>query len=113
MEVIFLIMMRVIIEDLLRVFPGEKELCTDFANGLFTACFTLDQLIAPIVGSCLNSALGYARTGSCYGLMVMGYFAVYWVGIRRKEEGSENMLETQCQTPKEVQLTSNFKLDQI
>lgn len=114
MEVIFLIMMRVIIEELLRVFPGEKELCSDFANGMFTACFTLDQLIAPIVGSSLNSALGYPRTGTCYGLMVLGYFAVYWVSIRRKEEGGkENMLESQSQTQKEVELTSNSKLDQI
>jgi len=86
MEVIFLIMTKVMISDLLEVFPEEKELCTDFANGLYLACFTLDQLFAPLVGSILNSYLGYASTGTCYALIALIFFLLYWIFIGRKPD---------------------------
>ena len=93
MEVIFLIIIKIFIKELLKVFPGENELCTDFANGLYMSCYTLDQFVAPIVGSSLESILGYDRTGMCYGMISLTYFVIYWVWRKGEEEKYENMVE--------------------
>jgi len=80
MEGVFLIISKTIIHDLLEVFPEDQNLCADFANGLFTACFSLDQLIAPLVGSFLNMYLGYANTGACFSVLIlMVFFVGYWI----------------------------------
>ena len=93
-EVIFLIVTKVLRIELLVVFPGENELCADFANGLYLACYTLDELLAPMTGSLLNNFLGYARTGGFYGVKALVYFAVYWSFTRKiTEEGYDNMVE--------------------
>ncbi len=78
-EVVFLIITKVIIHELLNVFPGDKNLCGDFANGLFTACLSLDQLIGPIVGAILNDYIGYIRTGSFFVIFLLSFFVPYWV----------------------------------
>ncbi len=78
-EVVFLIITKIIIHELLKVFPTEKNLCGDFANGLYTACFSLDQLIGPIAGAILNNYIGYDRTGSCFVIFLLMFFVPYWV----------------------------------
>ena len=93
MEVIFLIIIKTFILEILEVFLGEKELCADFANGLYTACFTLDQLVASIYGSILNNYLGYSRTGTCYALFALFYFILYWTFIRKKNYVYDNMID--------------------
>jgi len=93
MEVIFLIITKVMITELLEVFPEDKELCADFANGLYTACFTLDQFVAPMTGSVLNNYLGYARTGTCYAMITLIYFLLYWAFIGKKPSNYDNMVE--------------------
>lgn len=93
-EVIFLIVTKVLRIELLVVFPGENELCADFANGLYLACYTLDELLAPMTGSILNNYLGYERTGGFYGILALVYFVVYWSFTRKiTEEGYDNMVE--------------------
>ena len=104
-EVIFLIVTKVLRIELLVVFPGENELCADFANGLYLACYTLDELLAPMTGSLLNNYLGYARTGGVYGIMALVYFAVYWSFTRKiADEGYDNMVEE-----KKIEGTQNDK----
>lgn len=92
-EVIFLIITKALINDLLQVFPGEKELCADFANGLFTASFTLDQFLAPLVGDVLNETVGYDRTGFCYSTACLMFFIVYWAVMRKAKNNYDNMVE--------------------
>ena len=93
MEVIFLIVTKSLIFEILEVFPGEKELCGDFANGMYTACFTLDQFVAPIYGSILNDYLGYSRTGTCYAMFALFYFILYWTFIEKKNNVYDNMID--------------------
>jgi len=77
-EVIFLIITKILINELGEVFHGEKELCADFANGLFVGCFTLDQFVAPYFGSFINDYMGYERTGTFFALLASFYFSAYW-----------------------------------
>lgn len=77
-EVIFLIITKILINELLDVFPGEKELCADFANGMFVASFTLDQFLGPYFGSFVNEYMGYERTGTFFAMMISVYFCLYW-----------------------------------
>ena len=80
MEVVFLIISKKLINDLQEVFPEDKNLCSDFANGLFTAGFGMDQLVAPIGGSILNIYLGYENSGACFSLLIlMVFFIAYWI----------------------------------
>lgn len=93
-EVIFLIVTKVLRIELLVVFPGENELCADFANGLYLACYTLDEMLAPMTGSLLNNVLGYSRTGGFYSLLALVYFVAYWSFTRKITEGGyDNMVE--------------------
>ena len=93
MEVIFLIITKLMITELLEVFPGDNELCADFANGMYTACFTLDQFFAPMTGSILNTYLGYSRTGTCYAIIAFVNFLLYWSFIKKKNGNYDNMAE--------------------
>lgn len=79
MEIIFLIVTKVMVTELLEVFPGENELCIDFANGMFIAAFTSDQFFATVVGGVLNDLVGYSRTGVCYSIITLSYFIFYWI----------------------------------
>lgn len=86
MEVIFLIISKEIINELLVVFPNEKELCSDFATGMYTACFTLDQFFGPLLGSFLNFYFGYQRSCTFLALLSLPFFTVYWVIFRLKKK---------------------------
>ena len=103
MEVVFLIITKKLINDLYEVFPEDKNLCADFANGLFTACFGMDQLVAPIFGSMLNIYLGYENSGACFSLLIlMVFFIGYWVTqslmkTRKYEEMSEERQKEQAE----------------
>ena len=77
-EVIFLIITKKLINELLEVFPLDKELCTDFANGLFTSGYTFDQFLGPITGSLMNNYFGYNRTGTIYAIFSL--FIFYYIG---------------------------------
>lgn len=63
----------------MEIFPGEKELCSDFANGMFTACFSLGQFIAPYFSNFANNYMGYERTGTFFAFIFSIYFCAYWM----------------------------------
>lgn len=104
-EIIFLIVTKQLILDLLLVFPNEKTLCSDFANGIYTACFSLDQFLGPIVGNFLNSIFGYERTGSFYSLILIIFMIIYWGIMRNEENPYEDLVEEEeVKEPQEIKI---------
>lgn len=91
MESIFIISTKVLINDLMEVFPEEKELCADFANGLFTASYTLDQFFGPILGYFLNDLVGYENSGLYYSIFCLIFCIIYW-SIRKTQKNDYNQM---------------------
>ena len=84
-EVIYLLLYPILNDDVLEIFPAEKELCIEFVNGLSTAIFSLDEFLGSLIGGFLNDILGYNRTGTFYAIVALIYFILYWTCMRQKK----------------------------
>ena len=93
-EITFLILTKKLIKELTFVFPEDHKLCADFANGLYTACFSLDQMFGPIVGSILSLYMGYERSVSIFAIVLLGFFIFYWItNCKRNKSAYDEMKE--------------------
>ena len=100
-EIIFLIISKEIINELLFVFPNEKELCSDFATGMYTACFTLVQFFGPLLGSFLNMYFGYQRSCTFLAFLILPFFTVYWLIFRLKTTEDNQKKEDETEEAEE------------
>lgn len=92
LDVIFINLTKILIDDLLEVFPEETELCSDFANGLYFTGFNLDEFIGPIFGGVINFYLGYERIGTIFSLILLVFFVNYWI-FKKPSAGGNGMQE--------------------
>ena len=104
-QIIFLILCQILIDELLDIFPGEKKLCADFANGLFICLWSIDELFGPLVGGALTGYFGYDRSATLLALITFIYFVFYWLFIGNKKS-YHNLNE-------EKEVTDNVKKEDI
>lgn len=111
-EIIFLIVTKQLILDLLVVFPNEKALCGDFAIGIYAACFALDQFLGPIIGDFLNTILSYERTGSFFSLILIIFMIIYWGIMRNEENPYEDLVEEEeVKEPQEIKIEAQVNVE--
>lgn len=83
LDIIFINLTKILIDDLLEVFPEETDLCSDFANGLYFAGFNLDEFVGPIFGGLIYHYMGYESIGTIYSLVLLVFFVNYWIFKRK------------------------------
>lgn len=79
-----------------EIYPEEEELSRNMANGVYLASFGSGEFFGVLMGGVMIDYYGFNRANSVYGLIIFGYFVIYWSWVLFGEKKKYEVLKEEA-----------------